>query len=551
MTTAYLLKVTSLSLAGVEYVDGPPLPGGLVGFEDPFYEAFYSIPSTAYVAATIGRTAASGDLASNSWVRPALAANWNFANALSGGVSQDGSGSSFGVMTVNDLTGDLDYLVKRQWDGATIELLRGDATARFDTWSTVAKMSSAGIVYDLTAKQIQLRPYAWKLEAPLHDERYTGEGDINGDATIANRLKPWLLGQVFNASPILINATNNVWQFTLGSAQAVTAVREGGSPLALDTTVGTSGNVTTYAALVAASIAAGKYATCRALGLIRLGSVPLKTITIDAQGDADTIGGVAGYVYKRAAIARRVVMGYGTSKLTTSDIDEASFTAMDAAQAATIGIYFDGSQEVTKAAALNAILAGCAGHWHFTMLGQLRVGYIALPGDTGDFTLTRPKRGQDMGTANIVGGMSVRRFMPPVQMVILKWSQNYTIQRTEDLAGVALSSIQLYSADARQVTATNYAFKRAAPTAPIKIIESLFANEADAQAEADRLLTIFGVPRAEYDVPTRLDPFTLDPLGLAAEVVGETRYDFNNSRVLLCTRMSVSGQNTNTLTLWG
>ncbi len=548
---AYLLKVTSLSLAGVESVGGPLFPGGLVGHEDPFSEGWYGVASTEYLAATIGRTAAPGDLGANTWVRPALATNWNFANALNGGVSQDQGGSQWGVLTINDVTGDLDRIVKRQWDGATLELLRGPATARFDTWSTVAKMSAAGIVWDMNAKQIQVRPYAWKLESPLHDLRYTGSGGTDGDTTIANRLKPWLLGQCFNVTPVLINATNNVWQFTLGSAQAVTAVREGGSALSLDTSVGTGGNVTTYAALVAATIASGKYATCLALGLIRLGSVPLKGITIDAQGDADTIGGTAGYVYKRAAIARRVVLAYGESKLSTADLDEASFTAMDAAQAATIGIYFDGGSEVTKAAALNAILAGVAGHWRFTMTGQLKVGYISLPGDTADFSLTRPKRGQDKGDANIVGGMSVRRFTPPLQMIVLKWGRNYTVQRTEDLAGIALSSVQIYGADARQVSASSDQFRRSVPTAPIRIVDSLFATEADAQAEANRQIRIFGQPRAEYDVPTRLDPFTLDPLGLSAEVVGETRYEFNSSRILLCTRMSVSGQNTNVLTLWG
>ncbi len=549
--TAYLLKVTSLSLSAVETIGGPLFPGGLVGFEDPLAEGWYGSATTEYMAATIGRTAAPGDLGANTWIRPALGSNWNFANALAGGISEDSASGTWGVLTINDLTGDLDRIVRRQWDGATLELLRGDATARFDTWSTVAKMSAAGIVWDLNAKQIQVRPYAWRLEAPLHDVRYTGAGGTDGDATIANRLKPWLLGQVFNASPVLINATNNVWQFTLGSAQAVTAVREGGSALSLDTSVGTGGNVTTYAALTAATIASGKYATCLALGLIRLGSVPIKGITLDAQGDADTIGGTAGYVYKRAAIARRVVLGYGESKLSTSDLDEASFTAMDAAQTGAIGIYFDGAQEVTKAAALNAIMAGCAGHWHFTMLGQLRVGYVSLPGDTGDFSLTRPRPGQDKGTAMITGGMSARRFTRPVQMIVMKWAKNYTVQRTADLAGVALSSIQLYSADARQVTASSDQFKRSVPTAPIKIVDSLFATEADAQAEVNRQIRIFGQPRTEYDVPTRLDPFTLDPLGLAAEVVGETRYEFNNSRVLLCTRMSVSGSNTTVLTLWG
>lgn len=109
---------------------------------------------------------------------------------------------------------------------------------------------------------------------------YGGGGGAEGGADIKNRVKPLVLGWAMNVEPVLINSTNSVYQFSgYGAIEAVTTLYERGS--AFSASVGDYAN---YTALVAASIAPGKWGTCLAEGMIRLGAPAYGVITGDVKG---------------------------------------------------------------------------------------------------------------------------------------------------------------------------------------------------------------------------------------------------------------------------
>lgn len=546
--SAYLLKVTAFNQPAMDTMDGPPFPGGELDDLNFFTMSPWGAAQVSYPAATIGRTTSPTDTPPNTYVPAAFTGALNYGMELFGGTDPSQSGqSSIGVLELID-TGFLDSLTRRIWDGATAELLRGDPAAAFSTYSTVAKLTTAGIVWDTRKKELRLRDLGHVLTAPLHGTRYAGTTGYEGDSTLTGRIRPITYGQVFNIAPVQINAATLIYEVSCTSVNAITAVREAGAALVLDTTVGTSGDVATYALLAAATIASGKYATCKALGLFRLQAAPTKTITADVQGDADTIGG-ATYTAKRAGIMRRIAVGRGNLKLTTSQLDDSTFTAMDTAQAATCGFYF--AEEITKAEALARVAAGCLGYWWFTIAGLLSVGYLTEVATTADYTLTVPTSGQATGTGDVIGEPVMRVYSGPRQATYGGWSFNYTVQPQSELAGaVTQANVAIYSADMRKVSSTSATLARIWPTSPITTLDTGMAGSSDAQTEVTRQQTLLAVPRVRWSVKARLDPFG-NWLNKTFSVNGWQRFGFAGAKRFLCVGVSVQGRNEVVLDLWG
>ena len=510
-----------------------------------------AVPTTFYPAATVGRSTSPTDTPANTYVPAAFTGAFNYGLELFSGNDPSQSGRlSLGVLDLIDPSGGLDFLTGYVWDGATIELLRGDPAAAFSTYSSVAKLSAAGMVWDTRQKQIQLRALDHVLTAPLHDTRYSGAGLYDGDSTLVGVIRPILYGRAFNITPVQINATTLVYQVSCTSVEAIDAVRDGGVARPLDATVGTAGDCADYATLVAATIVAGRYITCKALGLFRLADVPAYGITCDARGDNDTING-ATYTALRAGIIRRIATGRGNSKLTTAQIDDATFTAMDIAQPGECGFYF--AEESTKAEAIAEVAAGCLGYWWFTIAGLFSVDYLTEVAASADYTLTVPTIGQGTGTGgDVIGEPAMQAHAPPRQATFLGYRHNYTIQPQASLAGsVTQADVAIYAAEMRKLGSQSEVLAHINPTAPIVVADSGFTNDPDdTQDEATRQQTLLGVPRVRWSVKVRLDPFG-DWLNKTFSVNGWQRFGFAGEKRFLCVGVSVQGRNEVALDLWG
>ncbi len=147
---------------------------------------------------------------------------------------------------------------------------------------------------------------------------YAGTGDAEGGQDLKGRLKPWIFGRALNVEPILVNSVDSVVQFSAYPVQGISALYERGASFGPSI-----GNYPTYAALVAANIPAGKWATCHALGMARLGAPPYGVITGDVDGD-----NTSGFLRRTGAIIQRVATARGVA---AALIDTASLNALDAA----------------------------------------------------------------------------------------------------------------------------------------------------------------------------------------------------------------------------
>lgn len=153
---------------------------------------------------------------------------------------------------------------------------------------------------------------AW-LDEPLL-ELFTGEGGIEGPADLAGQVKSIVFGNARFCSGRLIDRVNNVWLVSNGSVQAINAAYDRLG--ALDY----SGDHDDLAALIAADIPAGAWASCRAQGLVRLGAPPDGRVSFDVSGDN---GGLGGYVRLAGGIIARIaeMAGGGVHTKTITRLD--------------------------------------------------------------------------------------------------------------------------------------------------------------------------------------------------------------------------------------
>lgn len=129
-------------------------------------------------------------------------------------------------------------------------------------------------------------------------ELFAGTGGIEGPADLTGQVKPLVLGNAKFCKGVLIDAVDNVYMVSNGAVQAVVAVRDRVAALGAS-----AGDHADLAALLAAGIAPGSWATCLALGLVRLGAPPDGRISFDVSGDN---GGAGGYVRLPGAMIARV-----------------------------------------------------------------------------------------------------------------------------------------------------------------------------------------------------------------------------------------------------
>lgn len=171
--------------------------------------------------------------------------------------------------------------------GAPVRIYTGDATRLVPgDYTSLANMAQvfvgkiSGGIPDATTGMATFacevnRSY---FDVPLLNLTYGGGGLADGDPEIRGTYKPAGFGAPINIRPVLINAVLGIYQVdgygnTLTIPEVFEDLASFGGPIA---------NYANYAALAAAVIPEGRFATCIAEGLFRLGADAAGTITCDA-----------------------------------------------------------------------------------------------------------------------------------------------------------------------------------------------------------------------------------------------------------------------------
>lgn len=304
------------------------------------------------------------------------------------------------------------------WQGAPVKIWAGKAG---DAWpwtqvfeGLVAERPTAdGNRVSLTVK-VNTEPF----DADVLTAKYAGTGGIEGGADLKDRVKPWLLGRCFNVEPVTIDETNSVYQFSAyGPIQAVTNLYERGSDFGAS-----MGDYASYAALVAAAITPGRWATCLAQGLVRLGAPQAGIITGDVDGDAT--GGT--WRRKTGEIVTLIANNCGAGAM----LEAASLSALDTAltgltNEGRIGIVLT---EQEKLLALTARLAApCNAQAGVSQMGKLFTTLPAIGSPVA--TLDAQQRQMPRVTASSEEGVS-----PPFSLIQMGYAKCWRVHSYDEIS---------------------------------------------------------------------------------------------------------------------
>jgi hypothetical protein len=417
--------------------------------------------------------------------------------------------------------------------GRRVVLRRGAHTrplhAPLAGFAQVAELRAAGAAVGTSRLTLPLRPAAADLSLPAC-AIYAGSGGAEGAATLAGVSKPRLYGLRRNIEPILVEAGLLLYQLHDGPLQQVLAVRDRGVALTA------AGDHASYAALAAASVAAGTYRTCLAAGVLRVGAAP-SLITVDARGDADaSIGGYG--TGSPASIARKLLAGPGG--LPGIDASRFDWPVGEA------GLLVQGG---TVAEAMEALAVSVFGWWGTDDLGAYQGGQLAAPEEVGPALTIEPwmlaEPPEEIGPPRA-----------PWWRVRVAFQALGRTQEGDALAGAVTAADRAYFGQAWSLSVlANTGSSAAYPLAEDgPVLVSGFDQAGDATAIALRLLALFGRPRRLFQA--RLRPgaggyaWPTTRLGACLSLRWPQHQALAAGRPMIVQGVSARGDAT-TLTLWG
>jgi hypothetical protein len=481
-----------------------------------------------------------------------MPANINFEARLTDsgsiGVSVYGDGRTTGYgklevgsIKVGNIDGELDYLADYGFDGRPITL------RLYQPGQTYASMpviftGTVDALPEFSTKEItfRLKDQQQRLEVPACPNLYGGSNVLpNGidgvDGDLKGKRKARLWGRCLNISPDCVNTSLQIFRVNDGPVQEITAAYDKGAPYTYDA------DYADNAALQAATIPAGYYATCVAEGLFRINASIAGAVTCDVVQGANANNRTA------AQIIRSIALGAG---LLPSEINASDVAIMDGTQPAEVGIYLTG--EITAREAISQLATSVGGYAIFDNVAMLRVGILTAPAGEPDLELTDTEMLSFERLAQRDGDI-------PVSEVRLNHTRNWTVQ-DNDLAGsVSVARRNFLKEQWRTAPASDPLVKLRYLLAPTYEIASLIYDpdntvDGPAAKEAARQLSLYRVRRDLFEIKVDLDIFAEEstPRLMSLVRVTTARYQAAGGRLfwLVGVRLELKRKQA-TLTVWG
>ncbi|CAG2129111.1 hypothetical protein [Cupriavidus numazuensis] len=430
------------------------------------------------------------------------------------------SRSTAGEILLDNVDGGLDLLLTDYaFDGRAFVVRVGDRAAAVSTWPVVMSGVLDDVRCDGGELSLVVRDRLAVLGKVLPRSKYAGnnvlpDGLEGTKDDLKDGYKPRVYGSVLNVLAKCVNTSKLVYQVS-DQACAVSAVYDNGVALAL------GADYTSSADLLANAPAASTVR--RWGGLFRLGSTPAGQVTADA-ATAET---------RTGALLQAVALDAG---IPSGDIVAADVTALNAANAAPVGVWVDG--EASGQSVMDA-LANAIGAWYgFDRLNRLRMGRLTAPSGTP----TTLYADSDMA-------LSVRSAGVPIWRAVVRYARNYTVQ-DQPAGSVSAARRAFLAQDQRQAASERTAVQTAWPSSDEVSFDAALVAEADATAEASRRADLYSVRRMLVDI--EIPRTELGALDLGSVVtIQTTRYGLSGRLLCVIGLDAGADRGTAKLTLWG
>ena len=404
-----------------------------------------------------------------------------------GGGTLGNPSASLGSIVLDNVDGSLDAYLGYGFDGRSYrlyELQEGAQSltgARLLASGLLAGIDTSDALYSL---RLRLRDARAALETPLLTARYAGtttDGTIQtfeGDETLKDQIKPRIFGSATNMLPRQANRFLNVWQVSDGPVASIT-VYDGGVPLTI------AGDYPTPVAMLAANITGGgtqRVATCLAAGLFRLDDAAQAQIT------ADVVEGATAADRRTGAIVSRLLAFAGATAVDTPSLENLDFDVTGE-----IELLVD--TEADALAVIAEALASAGAALVPLADGTFSVVRVVAPAGTpvASFTL---RSIDEISSIALAKGPTEEGEGVPVHQIELTWGRVWQVQNEGDLVGDVTELRRAYVKEAtRRIVVEDADVKAAHPLSQKLTFDTLFASQADAQAEAERRFAIYSVRR--------------------------------------------------------
>lgn len=299
---------------------------------------------------------------------------------------------------------------------------------------------------------------------------------LEGGPSLEGRPKPLCFGQCLNVTPVQVSSSLLIYQVHDGPIHAVDAVYNRG-----------------------VALAANQYTVDLLHGTFTLLQAPGEggAITADVRGD---VLGAYGYLSAVSAIILRVVTTYGP--LVEADLDYSSFPALYYANPAVAGLYV--TEPSTILQVLDELVNSIGAFYGFNRNGLLGVGLFTAPSASAPVAAS-------FGPVEILEIEALPTELPTWRQRV-GYEKNWTVQSSDSLAGAVTEERKAFLAEEhRLAVATDETVRQAwlLATDPEPVPTLLFAKSA-AEAEAARLLDLYGERREMYRVTVKTQPYNLE-----------------------------------------
>jgi len=401
---------------------------------------------------------------------PGILAGFSHRRSISAGDAFGGVALGDGDLTLDNVDGRLDNRIPQSIAGRDVVVRAGVPEIPYQFWPVVFQGTAREWSFDRSTVRIAIRDRAYRLMVPVETALFAGTGALEGGSELTGKRRPRLLGRARNFRPTFVDQANLVYLANNGPVDTIFAVRDRGIALSF------AADYASYAALVAAVIPGGQYATCLAEGLIRLGGAANGTVTADG----------ATYRSTGTATIAAVIRGLIADETDITEFYDGAFNILAALYPGDAGLYLDENDNSQVIDVVDRMLKGIVGWLAMTRNGTCTVGIVGIPDNPAHLYA---------GLGAIMDEVSVERLpsrlSPPPWRLRLSYAINHTEQT--DLSSVA----DLYYAQPALVAIDSDADVRldypgAQDPDPI---ETCLIDQADAEAEVARQLALFKAER--------------------------------------------------------
>jgi hypothetical protein len=428
----------------------------------------------------------------------------------------------------------LDYMLEYGY-GRTIEIDIGDESDNDGTFTTflngIIEQPEFSINNLGSQLSLRYRDRQQELDLPVQVAKFAGTNSgatgIEGTAdTIMGQNKPRLWGaRAPNIRAVLLNSSSLIYGVNFGRGGSTAAVSNIHVVYDEGVALGAGTDYANLAALQAAVIAAGQYATCLAEGLFRLGSKAAGIITCDVTQSSTTAG------KHIAGVINALLLDAGVS---SGDISSSDITALEADAPYDVYYYVE-SEDTTYRQILDKIAASAFVWYGPNKSGVYQIKQLTTPAGSPVFTFKRFSNGvvAKISEGDIISIERVATKDSGRGVPFYRINANYALVSTKQTAADLAASVT----DERRSYLTKGFLSVTSPAATDAAglllsgairtlynqsqeltVDTQLITAADAQAIADDRFTFYGTRHDSYNLKIKIGTTLLSAVDLGSIV---------------------------------